>query len=327
MHTYLSRMNNYYNSYNYQPMVRYNETTGGIGDCESIFIYTCEPAETTNTVSFKGGVPKISTKFITAAVLPTVTAAVATVASLFKKKNKTEEADNDVKRIIQNQKDMEYICALKRDFVPHTEFEQTVLENYNKNLSMLEAVNKALISKIVDDILSKKKFKDLPEDYPQRIKDWAYCASTWGGDCFTLKENDVEYYISKLREEDAEKAAKTPEPEEPEKELTSQETDTSKQKSNEYFTIRPVPNWLPVSKMSVEDLTQTEKQDSENTEEDAKTIDEITKRFQSGKIDAREAGTQMLKLLKEALEEAKIDANCKDCSDKNTHEGIIDIIE
>ena len=79
--------------------------------------------------------------------------------------------------------------------------------------------------------------------------------------------------------------------------------------------------------MSVEDLTQTEKQDSENTEEDAKTIDEITKRFQSGKIDAREAGTQMLKLLKEALEEAKIDANCKDSSDKNIHEGIIDIIE
>ena len=305
MNTYLARVNNYYdNYYNYQTKNKQNEQAEEPVCCESIFIYTCEPKEN-NQTSFKGA----NSNILKISFLPLVAATGAAIASLFNKKRDIVRSEDDIKQIIQNQKDMEYICALKRDFIPHSEFDMTVLGNYNKNIEMLEQENKAIIGKIVDSILSDKKFKDLPGDYPNRIKDRAYCLSTWAGSAFTLDEKDVEYHISKLKEYDAEEKERIIQ-------LNTEKEISSSEPKQEYSSIEiksKDENTLPVP-IFVEILSKENQEPSD--------VMKILTKVEKGDFSYDEAINEILKL----LENINIEPDWNLQSD-SVNEGIIDIIE
>lgn len=297
--------------------------------CESIFIYTCETPEIKNQVSFKGHFPKFSTKVITSAVIPVLTAGVGALVSVFKKKETPVDNNDDVKRIIQNQKDMEYICALKRNFIPHSDFDNMVLENYNKNLDMLEGVNKALIGKIVDNILCKDRFKDmlkdLPADYPDRIKDKAYCLSTWAGDAYTLEENDVEYYIKSLIEYDEQEKMKKVEEAEKAKQVQQKKEDktTPQNDFEKYFEI--IGNPADAKTMSASAFFKHLNGDTTEIENDVSDVKNIIKQVANGTISTDEAISRLKELLDEYIPD--INCNCKGADNDNAHEGIISIID
>ena len=181
---------------NYNYMIKQNDAPVPQQACESIFIYTSEPVE---AISFKGNRYR-EAKF----VLPLVMATGSFAASFLKRLHTKSEYKEDIRKIIQNRSDIEYIAALKNGLVPYSDFDRTVLENYNINIDRLEAENRELISKNVDRILKQKKYKKLPIDYPDRIKKAIETQAASFGDKFEITEETVDALVSDLQKNDEE---------------------------------------------------------------------------------------------------------------------------
>ncbi len=112
-----------------------------------------------------------------------------------------------VDKLAELQKEIEYGCYLLRQ-IPHnwcdpksaSDANRDICIRYHKNVDKLKNEKKKIITEMVDLLLKKEKYKDLPKGYRDRIIDGEEAGSTWQGYYFNEKQLDKRIANMKARD-------------------------------------------------------------------------------------------------------------------------------